>query len=273
MNSKEYIESGNIELYVLKKLSKDEVAEVESWAAQSSDIQEEIKEVQSLIQIYAQEYAVHPRNELKNEILESIQTQPQLKTLLNNVLSKLNIQYNVVQFNTHKLPSFFQLPYTKWLFIIFLSISSVYFFIQNRKIQKLYVQTIEIQKANDIKNQQLISNLNERIDVLKSPATKEIALTSLSSDSASKVIIFWNPEKKITYLNIHYLPAPTLDTQYQLWAMIDKKTVSAGLIDYQVNSLQSMKGLDNIEGFIITLEPKGGSDSPSLEKMYAIGTL
>lgn len=273
MNSKEYIESGNIELYVLNKLSEADVADVESLAAQSDDIKEEIKEVQSVIQIYAQEYAVTPRTELKNEILNNIQAQSQQKTFFNDVLKQIHIPYNIARFDTHKLASFFQSPYTRWVFIIFLSILNVYFFTQYRKIQKLYVQTIEMQKANDIKNQQLISDLNERIEVLKSPATKEIVLTSLPSDAASKIIIFWNAEKKITYLNIHYLPAPALDKQYQLWAMIDKKTVSAGLIDYQVNSLQSMKGLDNIEGFIITLEPKGGSDSPSLEKMYAIGTL
>ena len=42
MNSKEYIESGILELYVFGKLTDDEIAEVNQMATQHPEVKEEI---------------------------------------------------------------------------------------------------------------------------------------------------------------------------------------------------------------------------------------
>ena len=54
MNIREYIESGVIELYVMNTLSEAEAAEVEALTLQYPEIQSEIEEVQSVMQLYAQ---------------------------------------------------------------------------------------------------------------------------------------------------------------------------------------------------------------------------
>ena len=49
MNSREYIESGILELYVFGKLSDEEIAEVNQMAAQYPEVREEIKAIESAV--------------------------------------------------------------------------------------------------------------------------------------------------------------------------------------------------------------------------------
>jgi anti-sigma-K factor RskA len=63
--------------------------------------------------------------------------------------------------------------------------------------------------------------------------------------------------------------------QYQLWAIVDGKPFDAGLLietktaDNKYN-IQKMKSFGKAEAFAITLEKKGGSATPSMDKMYVI---
>ena len=75
------------------------------------------------------------------------------------------------------------------------------------------------------------------------------------------------------YVEASGLPTAPQGMQYQLWAIVNKKPVSAGVFEYSLNTLQPMKGFYTAEAFAITLEPAGGSESPTVEQMYVLGTL
>ena len=75
MNIQEYIESGIIELYVMNTLPESEMAEVEAMARQYPDIQAEIEEVQAVMQVYSQAHAISPSPELKDKILNKINSE------------------------------------------------------------------------------------------------------------------------------------------------------------------------------------------------------
>ena len=85
--------------------------------------------------------------------------------------------------------------------------------------------------------------------------------------------VYWSASKNATYLAIRNLPEPPADKQYQLWAIVDKKPVDAGVFEYNLSEIQSMKVFEEAQAFAVTLEPEGGSKSPTLEKMYVLGTL
>jgi len=95
--------------------------------------------------------------------------------------------------------------------------------------------------------------------------------TKLSPQSLA--LIYWNKKTQTVYLDIKKLPQTASDKQYQLW-FIDpvKGPVSAGVFD--VNSgLMKMTNAPAAAAFAVTLEPKGGSVSPTLDQMYVVGNV
>jgi anti-sigma-K factor RskA len=63
--------------------------------------------------------------------------------------------------------------------------------------------------------------------------------------------------------------------QYQLWALVDGKPVDLGVFDStdKTIGLKDMKSIGNAQTFAVTLEPRGGSVSPTLEKLMVIGNI
>ena len=64
------------------------------------------------------------------------------------------------------------------------------------------------------------------------------------------------------------LPIPLQNQQYQLWMKKNEQQVSGGVFHvtptgYAVVEIQSKEALSNFQSFEITLEPKGGSPTPS----------
>ncbi len=265
MNIQEYIESGIIELYVMNVLTEAEQAEVEVLARQYPDIQLEIEEVQSVLQMYAQAHSVTPRPELKDPILDKIQSSIN-KTESTEIPESTDI-------NNIKNPSTLSLAtLAPWILAAGLAASTFYFYNRYEAVNKAQKECEETQSLNDQKNKKAVADVQQQLDILKSPDTKEISLKGLPISPSSIATIFWNADKKATYIAIRNLPKPPTDKQYQLWAIVDKKPVSAGVLNYDLASLQSMKGFETAEAFAITLEPQGGSDAPTLDKMYVLGT-
>lgn len=69
------------------------------------------------------------------------------------------------------------------------------------------------------------------------------------------------------------LPQAPEGFQYQLWAIVDGAPVDAGLLE----GLEDWQNMKDISGeavaFAITLEPEGGSASPTMEEMVVIGNV
>ncbi len=78
-NSKEYIESGILERYVLGIASADECREVESVAAANAVIRDEIEAIALSLEAYAKSHAVEPSPVIKPFLLASIDYTERLK--------------------------------------------------------------------------------------------------------------------------------------------------------------------------------------------------
>lgn len=92
--------------------------------------------------------------------------------------------------------------------------------------------------------------------------------------SGSALLIAWNPDKNKLFINKSgsgLLPNDK-DHQYQLWAIRKLKPVSLGVFDIgeKDSIIQSMLSIDKAAAFAVTLEPRGGSEKPTLTKMVAM---
>ena len=77
-------------------------------------------------------------------------------------------------------------------------------------------------------------------------------------------------DTKQAYIDILDLPIPDEGKQYQLWALVGGKPVDAGVFEL-VSGIQRVKDIPEADAWAVTLEPKGGSISPTLELMYLLG--
>ena len=144
-----------------------------------------------------------------------------------------------------------------------------YFYTNKNKIQAEQIACATADKSK----QDEIARLSHTVDLLKDRNTKFVELKGVKLSPQSKVMVYWNKNTKETYLNIADLPQPPSDKQYQLWAIVNSAPVDAGVFDFDFQKVQHMKDFENAEAFAITLEDKGGSAKPTLDKMYALGTL
>jgi anti-sigma-K factor RskA len=72
------------------------------------------------------------------------------------------------------------------------------------------------------------------------------------------------------FIDVLSLPEPEEGKQFQLWALVKGLPVDAGVFNTDVSNIQRVKDIESADGWAVTLEPKGGSVSPSLDKMYLI---
>ena len=64
------------------------------------------------------------------------------------------------------------------------------------------------------------------------------------------------------------------ENQYQLWAIIDGKPVDVGVFDSNFTGLARMKDIaKGAVTFAVTIEPRGGKLSPTLQTMQVAGNV
>ena len=273
MTLQEIIESGLIELYAMNVLSIEESAQVEAWAAQYPEVQAEIDETHAVLEQYAQAQGIEPSPELKAKILGNIEREIQENTPKNQDItqpvSKSDPLSNAAEISDKSLNFNKMLP---WIVAgISLILGGFAFFnAKNTESELINCKKDNIQLVD---KQRVIVDLQQKMNILRSDKTRTVLLKGLPIAPDAKVFVYWNKEEKSTYLSISNLPAPPTKKQYQLWAIVDGKPVDAGVINYDLADVQAMKIFDKAAAFAITLENEGGSISPTMDKMYVIGTL
>jgi len=86
--------------------------------------------------------------------------------------------------------------------------------------------------------------------------------------------VYWNGSTQEVYLDIQNMKELAQENQYQLWAIIDGKPVDAGVFDGNLTGLVKMKGIGTgAAAFAVTIEPRGGKASPTLETMQVVGNV
>jgi len=120
-----------------------------------------------------------------------------------------------------------------------------------------------------------VSLKDGELEVLQDASFKFLKLNGTANTPQSQVTVAWSPAKKKVWIDMRSLKMPANDAghQYQLWALIGKKPVDLGVFDKTADStdMKEMKSTAYADAFAVTLEPRGGSASPTMDKMMVIG--
>jgi anti-sigma-K factor RskA len=112
--------------------------------------------------------------------------------------------------------------------------------------------------------------------VLASPQNPRIAMAGQEVAPSSSANIYWDVQGKRWVVTADLSPAPA-GKVYQLWFVTPDGKVSAGLIEPDGNGhgfavINIPPNVTNVEAAAITLEPKGGSEQPTMP-IYALGKI
>lgn len=280
---KAYIESGVLELYAMGELSPAEKHEVETMAAKHPAIEAELAEIQQALEGYAEAYAIAPADQLRERVLSSLFIEKGTITANNEANNEKALvkRPEVIALPRRKENLFYKYAFAACLALWLMSIAAV--FVLYTRLQDSNQQLATLEAANqkfanrvNFMDQQLNSS-KEALAVLRNPDYRLITLAGTPKAPKSSMAVAWNPQKQEVLLDIAALNLPVNDKdhQYQLWALVDGKPVDLGVFDMVTDSvgLKRMKNIGKVDAFAVTLEPRGGSVSPTLEEMVAMGAI
>lgn len=165
--------------------------------------------------------------------------------------------------------------------ILLLGMAGMYWS-KNAEVSSLSAQVVQLGIEKDSLSRQL-AELGEKqqragyaASLLKDPAVKTIYLKGVAHTSpGSKAVVCWHSTHKTVHLAVDSLPPLANGKQYQLWAIVEGHASDMGVLPIEVlhKDFQAMPVMvNNPEAFVITLEKEGGSTIPSSDQMYAIGS-
>ncbi|SDS47161.1 Anti-sigma-K factor rskA [Gillisia sp. Hel1_33_143] len=257
----DYIQSGILELYVYGALTETESAEVAAKLREYPTVEEEVAAIEhSLMQLSS---AAAPYN--PEQLIASIKT-------------KLGSSEKVIPI-TRKKSSL--VPYLGWAASLLFLIGLFVLFNRNNELQNS-VQALQVEKAqmesqiaearnNTEKSQQLLAVLRDKNIIRVSLKGQQVAPDAYA-------FAYYNEENNKTYIDAKDLPNPPRGMVYQVWSlkMQPLTPVSIGLLDKfedDDNKIFELTNENLSEGFGITLEPAGGSKTPTMEQLYTLGTV
>ncbi len=123
------------------------------------------------------------------------------------------------------------------------------------------------------------AKMQQQYTLMRNILTKRVELKTVQGNKITGqdnyMLVYWNPATKKLLLADANLPDLTQDQQYQLWALYDGKPVDAGVFDYKNKnvSVGFQKDIAGAQAFAVTVEPKGGSKSPTLSNLCMMAKL
>lgn len=271
MDIQNYISTGKLELFVLGELSEREREEVIRMAKKYPEIQAELDQVEAAFFEFDNKTGKAPSANVKAKIFDSLEDDF-VAAEKSSVAPK---------------PASKEVVLTPWksyfvaacVTAVIATIAAVFFALQYQNLdnrftallqeQSVLAEELDQYKVNyeqvDTQLETLLAGNFERIPMSGDPF-------EIQKDAA--IDVWWDQGKQSVFISVNKLAELDENRDYQLWAIGDDGPVGIGLINPgQKYSLQQMEAVAAAGTFAVTIEPKGGSDSPTLENLVVIGNV
>ncbi|MDB5150588.1 MAG: anti-sigma factor [Mucilaginibacter sp.] len=269
---KAYIESGILELYVLGDVTPAEKLQVEEMASKYPAIKAELDEIERSMELYAEENAIEPSEHLRSRILGSLLTNFGDD---NNFPTQTHVEReNVVtmQPNTEKGSTFYKYAFAACLALLLASAVALYNLYSRLNDTNTQLSAMQAQNQHFSNT---VSAKDSELNLLRDTSYKLIHLRGTAKSPESIMTVAFSPSKQKVVIDMEGLKLPANDQthQYQLWALVGGKPVDLGVFDATADSsgFKNMKAIASADAFAVTLEPRGGSASPTLSQMVVLG--
>ncbi len=253
-----FINSGLIDKYILGDTSIAESMEIEHYISEYAEIKNEYNRLQDNLEIIAKSNSVEAPKHVLASILEDIEEKPVIT--LNSTTNR-----------------------TPW-YSIAASVVAVAFallaFLQYQKNMSLTEENDKVvEEIYDLRSD--INHYNSKLDnvmlqfqKLNNPETEKYVLRGNSRAKDLKTVAYINPIDKTSMIDVVSLPKLPEEQQYEIWAELQDRMVSLGILDVNNRNLKSIPYMENALGLSITIENKNDAkNKASAENSVAEITL
>lgn len=270
MDIQAYIASGKLELFVLGELGEREREEVLQMARLYPEIRQELDQIEEAMFQLDEMTGLSPSPSAKNRIFQTLSQDFAEKEVPGQSQGKTP----VVELRPWK--TYFVAASTVAILAI---AAAAYYILQYRDANQKYVTLVQDREilANEL--EQVKTNFEHKdaqLETLLTGNYQKIQMIGqdLPMQKDASVDVWWDPSAQKVFVSVNTLAGLEDRYDYQLWAIGDQGPIGIGLVNAgQKFTLQQMQAVAAAGAFAITIEPKGGSQSPTLEKLVVIGNV
>ena len=275
-NIKEYIESGVLELYVLGDLNPAESAEVEAMSKLYPEVKTELEEIESVMAKVADNFTVEPALKVKDNFFASITFSDE-----DEIIEEVELkEAKIIPMNNSSL-NFYKYALAACVALLLVSVVAIVNLNTNLQDSRQQIAQLENNNQNFANRvnylDERVNKSNEALGVFTNADYKMVSLIGTPASPESKILVAWNAKEQKVMIDLKSMKMPKNDQdhQYQLWALVDGKPVDLGVFDADdtLIGLKAMKSIGVLQTFAVTLEPRGGSVAPTLEKLMVLGNI
>ncbi len=259
MSAQEIIASGKLELYVYGKLSPEEQQEVQEAMAMYPEVKKEVEAIETALIHLSEGVAPQVPSRVWSGIRDRIHQSSSSSSSRRNWAT-----------------------ISGWAAAVIAVGGIFWMFNQNNDLnQQLNDATTENGQLRDTITQveSELADTNTLLDLLRSKDYNTILLPGnapVAPEAYAKV--YYNSDGDIAYIDATGLPDAPPGKVYQVWSLtLDPLTpTSMGLLDNNTDQGDGFYRFEDVptpQAFGITLEPEGGSESPTLDQLYTLGTV
>ncbi len=241
-----FLDTDLLEKYLLGTTNTEETLQVERYIAMYPEVRKIYNELQDNLETFAKMHAVKVPEGLKAKILHRIRAQ-----------------------NTGRR-RFRRYAVAASVAALLFAGSSYFFWNQNQNLQmENSIVNNKIKNLEEDMKEQLEDVRNQFI-VLNNPQTRKYMVNGNKKAEELKAVAYINPVKKLAYINVRNLPNLPEDYDYQMWAEVNGEMVNLGVIR-NVEDKDKLRALPYAKDAVsyITIEPKGGNDTPTVQNIVA----
>ncbi|MEP3837016.1 MAG: anti-sigma factor [Algibacter sp.] len=265
MDIKAYIESGILELYVAGTLSEKENEEVYALMHKHPEVLQEVLEIEAAIVKLTASTSQRDSDHILQRIKQTLGFGSDNDTKLISIAK----------------PKYNWITYTGWAASIVLAAGLLWTVNQNKQLQsdiqiaETQQSLLETQIANSKNN---LKDANVLINVLRDDNITKVPLAGQGNFASTFAKVYWDKDSDRIFLDAQGLPEPPEGKVYQVWSLTltPLTPTSLGTIDRftaDANKIFEIKNANESEAFGITLEPDGGSESPTMDQLYTLGVV
>ncbi|WP_369014521.1 anti-sigma factor [Flavobacterium anhuiense] len=260
MEAQEYIESGILELYVYGLLSEKENLEIAELAKKNPEVDHEIISIEKAVIALSSSFS--PFHSVEN---------------FEKIKARLELKHGKV---VDMKPASNWSQYVGWAAAVLLLLGLGYQTLELTKTKEA-ISTVGNEKNKIEREYAFLNQLNKEteknLSIVRDIKNTGVTLGGQAVSPKSYAKVYWNKETKTTYIDAAGLPTPPKGMVYQVWSLKLSPVLtptSIGLLDnFEGNSQKifAVSQTDSAEAFGITLEPAGGSLTPTMEQLYTLG--
>ncbi|QDO93753.1 anti-sigma factor [Formosa sediminum] len=259
MNDKIYtfLNSDLLGKYIEGDTTPKETELVENYISKFPEVEHAYNTLQHNLEIMSKYHAVEaPTSVLNNVLLELDKETPVIKLQQEN--------------NTHKL--WFRFSIAASAVAILFACASFIFFSKNLDLKRenqVIVDEIFDLRSDIEQNNNRLDEVMSQFKQLNNPETQKYIIKGNNRAKKLKTVAYINPKEKTSMIDVVSLPELPQEQCYQIWAELNGKMINLGILDETDKELKSIPYTENALGLNITIEPKGGNTSASLENSVA----